>query len=158
MHARLPQADGGDEPQVAGTRPGARARDCHSSAPTNNALFLLARSAPCIQNAPVRDGARRPLPLLTRRRRSSRAVRAQLRHRLVKSDSEDFLPGTRFQRVLPDTTDELAPAESVRKLVLCSGKVYFDLLAAREKAGATDVAIARVEQISPFPFDLVQVS
>jgi len=79
-----------------------------------------------------------------------------LRHRLVKSDSEDFLPGTRFQRVLPDTTDELAPAESVRKLVLCSGKVYFDLLAAREKAGATDVAIARVEQISPFPFDLVQ--
>jgi len=81
-----------------------------------------------------------------------------LRHRLVKSDLEDFLPGTRFQRFLPDATPDLAstPPDKVRKVVLCTGKVYFDLLAAREKAGMTDVALCRVEQISPFPFDLVQ--
>jgi len=79
-----------------------------------------------------------------------------LRHRLVKSDVEEFLPGTRFKRLIPETADDLAPDEGIRKLVLCTGKVYFDLLAAREAAGVKDVAIARVEQIAPFPFDLVQ--
>jgi len=79
-----------------------------------------------------------------------------LRHRLVKSDIEEFLPGTRFQRYLPDTGGGLVADDKVRKLVLCTGKVYFDLLAAREAAGITDVAIARCEQISPFPSDMVQ--
>ena len=79
-----------------------------------------------------------------------------LRHRLVKSDVEDFLPGTRFKRYLPDDGAGLVAPDKVRKLVLCSGKVYFDLLAAREAKGADDVAISRVEQISPFPHDKVQ--
>jgi len=79
-----------------------------------------------------------------------------LRHRLVKSDIEDFLPGTRFQRMLPDTSTDLVGAEQMRKVVFCSGKVYFELLAARDAAGVKDVAITRVEQISPFPFDEVQ--
>ena len=79
-----------------------------------------------------------------------------LRHRLVKSDIEDFLPGTRFQRLLPDTGNGLVAADKVRKIVFCTGKVYFDLLAAREAKGIDDVAISRVEQISPFPHELVQ--
>ena len=79
-----------------------------------------------------------------------------LRHRLVKSDIDDFLPGTRFQRFLPDVTPELAQSDAVRRIVLCTGKVYFDLLAARESKGISDVAISRIEQISPFPFDHVQ--
>jgi 2-oxoglutarate dehydrogenase E1 component len=79
-----------------------------------------------------------------------------LRHKLVKSDIDDFLPGSRFKRLLPDTGDGLAAPDKVRKLVLCTGKVYYDLLAARTTKGLDDVAIARVEQISPFPFDLVQ--
>lgn len=79
-----------------------------------------------------------------------------LRHRLVKSDVEDFLPGTRFQRVLPDTGEGLVGSDKVRRVVFCTGKVYFDLLAARKDKGVEDVAITRVEQISPFPFDLVQ--
>lgn len=79
-----------------------------------------------------------------------------LRHRLVKSNIDDFLPGTRFQRVLPDTGAGIVEPEKVRKIVLCSGKVYYDLLAAREQKGVDDVVISRVEQISPFPFDLVQ--
>ena len=79
-----------------------------------------------------------------------------LRHRLVKSDIDDFLPGTRFKRLIPDSGEDLASPESVKKIVFCTGKVYFDLLAAREAGGQKDVAISRVEQISPFPFDLVQ--
>jgi len=79
-----------------------------------------------------------------------------LRHRLVKSDIEDFLPGNRFQRYIAETGEGLVADEKIRKLVICSGKVYFDLLAAREAKGLDDVAIARVEQISPFPMDKVQ--
>jgi len=79
-----------------------------------------------------------------------------LRHRLVKSDVDDFLPGTRFQRVLPDTGEGLVAPDKVRRIVLCTGKVYFDLLAARADKGVDDVVITRVEQISPFPFDMVQ--
>ena len=79
-----------------------------------------------------------------------------LRHRLVKSDIEDFLPGTRFQRYFADSGEGLVSDDKVRKLVLCTGKVYFDLLAAREAKGIDDIAIARCEQISPFPSDKVQ--
>jgi 2-oxoglutarate dehydrogenase E1 component len=79
-----------------------------------------------------------------------------LRHRLVKSDMAEFLPGTAFQRLLGETSTEIVADGEVRKLVLCTGKVYFDLLAARDAAGVKDVAIGRIEQISPFPFDRVQ--
>ena len=82
--------------------------------------------------------------------------KSPLRHRLVKSDVEDFLPGTKFQRVLEDTGEGLVAEDKVRKLVFCTGKVYFDLIAARAEKGLDDVAITRVEQISPFPFDKVQ--
>jgi 2-oxoglutarate dehydrogenase complex dehydrogenase (E1) component-like enzyme len=44
----------------------------------------------------------------------------------------------------------------IRKLVLCSGKVYYDLLAERQSRGIEDVAIGRLEQISPFPHDHLQ--
>ncbi len=84
-----------------------------------------------------------------------------LRHRLVKSDLEDFLPGTRFQRLLADSAQpggdaRLAASDAVKKLVFCTGKVYFDLIGAREASNRdASVAISRVEQISPFPFDKV---
>ena len=62
-----------------------------------------------------------------------------------------------ISRYLADTGEGLvSEPEKMRKLILCSGKVYFDLIAERDKLGATDVAISRVEQISPFPFDKVQ--
>ena len=79
-----------------------------------------------------------------------------LRHRLGKSPIEDLATGTSFHRYIADTGDGLVPEpDKMRKLILCSGKVYFDLLLEREKLGVTDVAISRVEQISPFPFDHV---
>jgi 2-oxoglutarate dehydrogenase E1 component len=53
-----------------------------------------------------------------------------------------------FQRVLPDTNQ---PGGSVRRVLLCSGKVYYDLDEAREKRGVDDVALVRIEQLYPFP-------
>jgi len=73
-----------------------------------------------------------------------------LRHKLVVSPLSDMGPGTRFRRVIPET-DTLAADEKVGRLVLCSGKVYYDLVQERRKRGIDDVAIARVEQLYPWP-------
>jgi len=79
-----------------------------------------------------------------------------LRHRLVKSDLSEMGHNTRFMRYLADSGEGLVEPEKIRKLVLCSGKVYYDLLAERTKQMITDVAIGRCEQISPFPHDHIQ--
>jgi len=73
-----------------------------------------------------------------------------LRHKLAVSRLADMAEGTHFQTVLCET-DDLASPEQVRRVVMCSGKVYYDLLAARRSAGVKDVAIIRLEQIYPFP-------
>ena len=59
-------------------------------------------------------------------------------------------PAARFRTVIPEI-DAIAPPEEVRRVVLCSGKVYYDLLAERREQGINDVAIVRVEQLYPFP-------
>jgi len=61
-------------------------------------------------------------------------------------------PNTRFQAVLKDTSSGLVKEKSVRRVIFCTGHVYFDLEAERAKRGLKDVAIVRVEQIAPFPF------
>jgi 2-oxoglutarate dehydrogenase E1 component len=71
-----------------------------------------------------------------------------LRHELSVSPLEDFSRGG-FASVI-DEQDEIAAAQ-VRRLVFCSGKVYFDLLKARRAANLKDVAIVRIEQLYPFP-------
>lgn len=78
-----------------------------------------------------------------------------LRHKQAVSDLEDF---TDFQvtRVYRDTLPDLVPQNSVRKLIYCSGNVYYDLIERRAQENIKDIAILRVEQIAPFPFDLVQ--
>lgn len=65
---------------------------------------------------------------------------------------------THFQRYIPDAHENLVEPEKIRKHVLCSGQVYHTLLQEREDKGITDVAISRLEQISPFPYDLVRTS
>ncbi len=67
---------------------------------------------------------------------------------------EDFGANSRFRRVLPEAFD-LAPDDKIRRVVLCSGKVYYDLLQARIDAGIEDVAILRIEQLYPWPKDTV---
>src|SRR5205085_5854587 len=66
------------------------------------------------------------------------------------SKLEDFGPGSSFKRILAET-DQLAEADSIRRVVLCSGKVYFDLVAERRKRKIDDIAILRIEQLYPFP-------
>lgn len=70
-----------------------------------------------------------------------------LRHPKAISDLNDFTSG-RFQEVIAD--DVVKPA-SARKVVLCSGKVYYDLIEKREKDKIKDVAVIRLEQLHPFP-------
>ncbi|MGD9388013.1 MAG: 2-oxoglutarate dehydrogenase E1 component [Gammaproteobacteria bacterium] len=71
-----------------------------------------------------------------------------LRHKLSVSPLETLSEG-RFLRMIPEV-DEIAP-EAVNRVVLCSGKVYFDLLEARREQGLDNVAIVRLEQLYPFP-------
>ncbi len=73
-----------------------------------------------------------------------------LRHRLATSTLEDLAEGT-FQPVLPEA-DPL-DAAAVDRLVFCSGKVYYDLLEARRKQELGNVALVRLEQLYPFPYD-----
>ncbi|QLH41096.1 MAG: 2-oxoglutarate dehydrogenase E1 component [Defluviicoccus sp.] len=73
-----------------------------------------------------------------------------LRHKLAVSKLEEFASGTRFQRLLPEI-DPLATDDQVRRIVFCSGKVYYDLLQERRQRELTDVAICRVEQLYPWP-------
>jgi 2-oxoglutarate dehydrogenase E1 component len=72
-----------------------------------------------------------------------------LRHKLAVSSYADMSQG-RFRFVIPEV-DEIAPPEKVRRVVLCSGKVYYDLLAERRAHQEDEVAIIRLEQIYPFP-------
>jgi 2-oxoglutarate dehydrogenase E1 component len=76
-----------------------------------------------------------------------------LRHRLVVSSVADFTSGT-FQPVLGDPTP-LDP-RGVRRVLLCTGKVFYDLFAAREERKITDVAIVRMEQLYPLPAEQVR--
>ncbi len=74
--------------------------------------------------------------------------KSMLRNKLCQSRLEEFTDRD-FRRVLGETED--IPATQVRRILLCSGKVYYDLLAGRRDRRIRDVAILRVEQLYPFP-------
>jgi len=72
-----------------------------------------------------------------------------LRHKMAVSKAEDFLGDSHFRRILSDPS---APADQdVKRLVLCTGKVAYDLIEARDAAGDKNTAIVRIEQLYPFP-------
>jgi len=73
-----------------------------------------------------------------------------LRHRLCVSGLDELADGSSFHRVMPEI-DEIAAGKSIRRVVLCTGKVYYDLLQQRREDGISDVALLRVEQLYPFP-------
>jgi 2-oxoglutarate dehydrogenase E1 component len=72
-----------------------------------------------------------------------------LRHKLAVSSLAD-LSESHYQFVIPEI-DDIAPPEQVRRVVVCSGKVYYDLLTERRAHQENDVAIIRLEQLYPFP-------
>jgi 2-oxoglutarate dehydrogenase E1 component len=96
----------------------------------------------------IRRKFRKPLVVVT--------PKSLLRAREVTSPLADMGPGTSFHRVLGET-QEIAPDDKVSRVVLSSGKVYFDLAKARaeqgEARGHGRVALVRVEQLYPFPFN-----
>ncbi|MCO6059315.1 2-oxoglutarate dehydrogenase E1 component [Pseudomonas sp. MOB-449] len=85
---------------------------------------------------------RKPLVALT--------PKSLLRHKLAISTLEDLAEGS-FQTVIGET-DAIEP-KKVDRLILCSGKVYYDLLEKRRAEGREDIAIVRIEQLYPFPED-----
>ena len=79
-----------------------------------------------------------------------------LKYRGCASDIEDFGVGLRFMRIITETSKDMVPDDQIAKVVLCSGQIYYDLEAERTKRGIKNIAIVRVEQISPFPFRSVE--
>ncbi|KAI9568385.1 thiamine diphosphate-binding protein [Boletus coccyginus] len=79
-----------------------------------------------------------------------------LRHPRARSELSEMIGDTHFQRYLPEPhPEDLVPAEQIRRHILCTGQVYHTLLQEREDKGIKDVAISRIEQLSPFPYDLI---
>jgi len=93
---------------------------------------------------------RKPLILMT--------PKSLLRHKRAVSRLDEMGPGTSFHRVLWDDAQllanekiKLAADDKIRRVILCTGKVYYDLYEEREKRGIDDIYILRVEQLYPFP-------
>ncbi len=90
---------------------------------------------------------RRQLHLTTRKPLVVMSPKSLLRHKLAVSTLDELANGE-FQHLIGDAS---ADAKKVKRVVLCSGKVYYDLLEDQTKRGQDDVAIIRVEQLYPFP-------
>ena len=93
---------------------------------------------------------RKPLILMT--------PKSLLRHKRAVSTIAEIGPDSTFHRLLWDDAEYLkgekiglVPDDQIRRVVLCSGKVYYDLYEEREKRGLNDVYLLRVEQLYPFP-------
>ncbi|MET4879421.1 2-oxoglutarate dehydrogenase E1 component [Morganella morganii] len=126
----------------------------HSSARLERYLQLCAEQnmQVCVPSTPAQvyhmlrrqalRGMRRPLIVMS--------PKSLLRHPLAVSSLEELAEG-RFEAVIGEA-DSLNPAD-VKRVVLCSGKVYYDLLEQRRKNNQTDVAIIRIEQLYPFPHE-----
>ncbi|HYG38415.1 MAG TPA: 2-oxoglutarate dehydrogenase E1 component [Cytophagales bacterium] len=80
--------------------------------------------------------------------------KSMLRHPLCVSPMDDFLKG-KFQEVIPDT---YANPSKVKKVLLCSGKFYWELFTEQQEKKREDIAIVRVEQVHPFPTEQVDAA
>ena len=103
----------------------------------------------------IRRNHRKPLVLMT--------PKSLLRHKRATSTLVEMGPGTSFHRLLWDDAEmrpgysvKLKADKDIRRVILCSGKVYFDLFEEREKRGIDDVQLIRVEQLYPYPEDAME--
>ncbi len=95
----------------------------------------------------VRRNFRKPLILMT--------PKSLLRNKVCVSKLNDMAAGTSFQRVIPELDMHLVEDKKIRRVLVCSGKLYYDLLAARDEKKITDIALVRLEQFYPFPDKLL---
>uniref|UniRef100_A0A671XZV0 2-oxoglutarate dehydrogenase-like, mitochondrial n=1 Tax=Sparus aurata TaxID=8175 RepID=A0A671XZV0_SPAAU len=80
-----------------------------------------------------------------------------LRHPDARSSFDDLAKGTKFKRLIPDESPASQNPAQVKRVIFCTGKVYYELAKERKRQELEkDIAIIRLEQISPFPFDLVR--
>ncbi|MEM8833010.1 MAG: 2-oxoglutarate dehydrogenase E1 component [Pseudomonadota bacterium] len=144
----LPHGYEGQGPEHSSARPERFLQQCaednwqvaNCSTPAN--YFHILRRQMC-------RSFRKPLVLMT--------PKSLLRHKLCVSQAEDFLEGSSFRRVLWDhDKDELAKDKDIKRVVLCTGKVYYDLLQERRNRKITDIIFIRVEQLYPYPDDALQ--
>ncbi len=124
----------------------------HSSARLERYLQLCAQNnmQVCVPSTPAQAyhmlrrqmirPYRKPLIVMT--------PKSLLRHKLAVSSLDDLVQG-KFHLVIPEIDD--INAEKVEHVVMCSGKVYYELLATRREMGCNNVAIIRIEQLYPFP-------
>ncbi|MGH2368969.1 MAG: thiamine pyrophosphate-dependent enzyme, partial [Chloroflexota bacterium] len=144
----LPHAYEGQGPEHSSARPerflelaaedNIRVANCTTAA---QYFHLLRRQAATLHTAP------RPLIVMT--------PKSLLRHPLAASPPAALAEGTAFRPVLDDPFFEQRSRHGVRRMVLCSGKVYVDLVASESRAEATTLAIVRVEELYPFPGELL---
>jgi 2-oxoglutarate dehydrogenase E1 component len=128
----------------------------HSSARLERFLQLCALNniQVCVPTTPaqmfhmirrqMKRRARKPLVVMT--------PKSMLRNKLSVSSMEDLASGG-FQNLIPDTLAK--DPKKVSRIVVCSGKVYYDLVEEHEKRGCKNVAVVRVEQLYPFPRELL---
>ena len=98
----------------------------------------------------MRRDFRKPLVVMT--------PKSLLRHKKCVSNLEDFTKKNRFHRILKDHAYltgskliKLKKDKKIKKVVICSGKIYFDLVEAREKTKNDETVFIRIEQLYPFP-------
>jgi 2-oxoglutarate dehydrogenase E1 component len=134
----------------------------HSSARLERYLQLCAEDnmqvVVCTTPANFFHALRRQLKREFRKPLIAMTPKSMLRNKRAVSNLEAFGPGTSFHRLLWDHAEthkgeeiKLAEDDRIRRVVVCSGKVYYDLYDEREKRGVDDVYLLRVEQLYPFP-------
>ena len=103
----------------------------------------------------IRRNHRKPLVIMT--------PKSLLRHKRCVSGLVEMATGTSFHRLLwddaemrPGSSVKLRADKDIRRVILCTGKVYYDLFEEREKRGIDDIQIIRVEQLYPFPEDAME--
>ena len=127
----------------------------HSSARLERFLQLCAleNMLVCVPTTPAQayHMIRRQMRMSTRKPLVVMTPKSLLRHKLAVSTLDELANGE-FQHLIPDTA---ANVKKVKRVVLCSGKVYYDLYEQAQKDGLDEVAIVRVEQLYPFPRDVL---
>ena len=123
----------------------------HSSARLERFLQLCAldNMLVCAPTTPAQDFhmIRRQMRMKTRKPLVVMTPKSLLRHKLAVSSLDELATGS-FQELIPDTT---AAANKIKRVVLCAGKVYYDLYEQVQELGIKDVALVRIEQLYPFP-------
>lgn len=129
----------------------------HSSARLERYLQLCAERnlRICMPTTPAQifHLLRRQMMLNCRKPLIVMSPKSLLRHRLAVSTLEDFSEGE-FRPLIPET--ENTDKKNITRVIMCSGKVYYDLYEKRASENRTDIAIIRVEQLYPFPKQLLR--